>query len=317
MSVLDVSIIIVNWNTRELLRDCLQSVYAESDSCAFEVFVVDNASADGSAEMVAEEFPNVHLIRNSENRGFAAANNQAMLRSQARYVLLLNSDTRVLDHAIDKSVAFADARPEAAVVGCRALNADGTVQWNCFMFPSLLNLALSLSRLAMLFPRNRFFGRSRMTWWDYDTPRVVDAVAGCFMLVRREALAVVGPMAEDYYMYSEDTDWCWRFHRQGWKIMYAPDAVIVHLRAASSSQCASDMHVWQRRSVLMFLEKKSGLVVRWLANAMFCAASLVRLPFLAASCLRRGERAEAARRQRDLAFVALRFHLTGRVPGCV
>jgi len=312
---LDVSVIIVSWNTRDLLRDCLQSIYEQATEVSFEVYVVDNASKDGSAEMVSAEFPDVRLIRNPDNRGFAAANNQGIAIAAGRYILLLNSDTRVLDRAICRSVAFADDHPEAGVVGCRTLLADGTVQQNCYMFPSLLNLALSLSHLPMLFPRNRFFGRSRMTWWNYDTVKEVEVVAGCFMLVRRAALEQVGPMTEDCFMYSEDTDWCWRFHLAGWKVLYVPEPTILHHWQGSSSQCAAEMHVLQRRSVLMFLEKKSGKLTRWTANAMFCVASLVKLPVLMACRLCGGRRGEVARRQWPLATTALRFHLIGRVPG--
>jgi GT2 family glycosyltransferase len=310
----DVSVIIVSWNTRELLRDCLRSLHNETGDISSEVVVVDNASTDGSSDMVTAEFPVVRLVQNTENRGFASANNQGMAIARGRYVLLLNSDTRVLDGAVRKTVAFADAHPEAAVVGCRTLNLDGSVQWNCYMFPSLTNLALSLTRLSTLFTRNRFFGRSRMTWWNYDTPRVVDAVAGCFMLVRREAIDQVGPMAEDYFMYSEDTDWCWRFHRHGWKVMYTPTPVIVHARAASSSQSATEMHLLQRRSVLMFLEKKSGRLTRGIANLMFLLGSVIRLPLLAINQMRGGQKAEDARRQWQLSTASLRFHLKGRLP---
>jgi len=315
--ILDVSIIIVNWNTRDLLRDCLRSIYEETGGIGFEVIVVDNASSDGSADMVAGEFPQAKLIRNRDNRGFAAANNQGMASAVGRYFLLLNPDTRVLDRAIAKAVDFADSHPEAGLVGCRTLLSDGQVQLNCYMFPSLLNLMLSLSRLPAAFPRSRFFGRSRMTWWDYDTIMVVDVVAGCFMLARREAVQQVGPMAEEYFMYSEDTDWCWRFHRAGWQVLYTPEPTIIHYWKASSSQCALDMHVLQRRSVLMFLEKKSGKLTRWMANGLFCAASMIRLPLLAAYYLMRGRRAEVAKQQWPMTMTALRFHLTGRVPRCV
>jgi GT2 family glycosyltransferase len=311
---IDVSVVIVNWNTRELLRDCLGSVYAETREIGLEVIVVDNASSDGSADMVEAEFPRVRLIRNADNRGFAAANNQGIAVATGRYVLLLNSDTRVLDRAIARSVEFADAHPEAGVVGCRTLLTNGTVQANCYQFPSLLNLALSLSRLPMLFPRNRFFGRARMTWWAYDTVMPVDVVAGCYMLVRREALDQVGPMAEEYFMYSEDTDWCWRFHRAGWKILYTPEPTIIHYWQSSSSQCAADMHILQRRSVLMFLEKKSGKLARFIANLMFCVSSLLKLSILTVCRIGTSSRAEAAGRQWSLTTAALRFHLTGRVP---
>ncbi|MBN1341545.1 MAG: glycosyltransferase family 2 protein [Phycisphaerae bacterium] len=308
----DVSVIVVSWNTRALLRECLASVFDRAGPVRFEVIVVDNGSRDGSPDMVSQEFPRVRLIRNDENRGFAAANNQGIAVAGGRYVLLLNSDTTVLDEAIARAVVFSDEHPDTAVVGCRTFLPSGQLQHNCFQFPSLLNLLLSMSRLARRFPRSRFFGRQRLTWWDYDTPREVDAVAGCFMLVRREAIEDVGPMSESYFMYSEDTDWCWRFRRSGWKVMYTPDATIVHVHRGSSSQSSTGMHVLERRSLLLFLEKRSGRMVRATANLMFLTGSLLRLPVLA---LRRILGGQAARRQWELSAAALRFHLLGSLPG--
>jgi len=139
---MDVSVIIVSWNTRDILQDCLESVYAQTRGVSFEVIVVDNASSDGSVEMVRSQLQQVTLVANRDNRGFAAANNQGMQIARGRYILLLNSDTVVLDGAIQKVVAFADQHPEAAVVGCRVLNRDGTLQQSCFKYPSLLNLLL-------------------------------------------------------------------------------------------------------------------------------------------------------------------------------
>jgi hypothetical protein len=305
----DVSIIIVNWNTRDLLRDCLQSIYRHAGPETFEIIVTDNHSADGSADMVAAEFPGVRLIRNDANLGFATANNQGIAVASGRYVLLLNSDTIVLEGTIAGSLAFAEAHPRAAVVGCRTVFADGELQTNCYQLPSLLNLLLSLSHLPDAFPRNRFLGQRRLTWWNYDTPRAVDAVAGCFMLVRSEAIRQVGPLAEDYFMYSEDTDWCWRFGRAGWQILYTPEPQLIHLRAASSSKCETNMRLQERRSLLLFFEKKSGRFVRRIANLMFLSSCLLQVPVLALCRLWGGTGADAARKAWPLTTAALKFHL--------
>lgn len=313
-AVPDVSIVIVNWNTRDLLRDCLQSLRQQAGPVACEVIVVDNHSADDSVEMVRQDFPEVRLIANTANRGFAAANNQGIAIARGRYILLLNSDTRVVDGTIARTVAFADAHPDAGLVGCRTTFPDGRLQVNCFQLPNLLNIWLSLTKLEDLFARNRFFGQRRLTWWNYDTVREVEGIAGCFMLARRDALWQVGPMAEDYFMYSEDTDWCWRFRRAGWKVLYTPEPLLIHIRAASSNQCATDMHLLQRRALLMFVHRRSGRLARELANAMFLAASLVRLPLLAVQRLRGGRRAEQARQQWPRTRAALGFHFHGRLP---
>lgn len=314
LQAMDVSIIIVNWNTRQLLRECLQSISRHAGEVSFEVIVVDNHSTDASAEMVAAEFPQVHLIRNKDNRGFAAANNQGIAIARGRYVLLLNSDTQVLEGTLAKSIAFADAHPKAAVVGCRTVFPDGRLQINCYLFPGLLNLGLSLTHLAFIFPRNRFLGRRRLTWWNYDTPRQVDGVAGCFMLTRAEAIRQVGPLAEDYFMYSEDTDWCWRFARAGWKVMYTPEPRLIHVRAASSDQCETEMLLLQRRALLMFLERKSGRATRRIANVMYSVCALARLLVLQVRWLRRGSRTKAALQDWALAKATAKFHLFGRLP---
>lgn len=309
----DVTIVIVNWNTRQMLADCLNSVIAGATDEKYELIVVDNASSDGSCEMIASDFPSVRLIRNAENRGFAAANNQGIVVSDGRYVLLLNSDTLVSPGAIAATLTFADQNPDAAVVSCRVTGPRGGTQNVCYTFPSLLNLALSLAKLSLLFPRSRFFGRYRLSWWNYDQPRVVDAVAGCYMFVRREAIDEVGPLDECYFMYSEDVDWCWRFAQRGWKTMFAPVASIIHFGQASSCQCASDMHLQERQSLLMFLESKSGGLARHLANAMFCLGSLLRIPAAALQELAGRNRKQAADRRR-LSLAALRYHLSGKWP---
>lgn len=239
MLPIEVSIIVVNWNTVDLLRQCLRSVYRETNGINFEVIVVDNASSDESVAMVRQEFCEAILIANTENRGFAAANNQGIAISRGRYVLLLNSDTIVLDQAIQKTIAYGDNYPDTAVVGCRILNPDRSLQNSCFMFPSILNWFLFSTYLYQLFPRSHFFGREQMTWWLRDDSREVDVVTGCFMLVRRQAIDDVGMMDEGFFMYAEETDWCYRFKSKGWKNRFTPDAEIIHIGGASAPKLGS------------------------------------------------------------------------------
>lgn len=278
MSKPDVTIVIVNWNTREILRDCLRSVYQNAGLLDFDVIVVDNASSDGSVEMIQTEFDKVQLIANSDNRGFATANNQGIAVATGRYVLLLNSDTIVLDGALVKSVAFADAHPDAAVVGCRVLNRDLSMQPTCFMYPSVLNLAIAVPYLNRLFPRNRVFGREAMTWWDRDDVRDVEVVTGCFMLVRREALDRVGPMDADYFMYGEETDWCWRFRRAGWRLMFTPSGEIIHLGGQSTAQVKPRMLLQLRSGVLLFFRKQRSRPAYWAACLLTALWFGVRIP---------------------------------------
>ena len=275
----DVSIIIVNWNTCDILSDCLVSVYEQTESVEFEVIVIDNHSTDGSVEMIKNKFPQVRLIENPANRGFAAANNQWITWAKGRYVLLLNSDTVVLDNAIAKIVSFADNKPDVAVAGCRVLNPDGTLQQTCSMFPSVFNMLLSSTYLYKLFPKSKLFGRERMSWWDRTDVREVDVVTGCFMLVRQDAIRKVGSMDERFFMYGEETDWCYRFRQAGWKVMFTPTAEIIHLGGASSSKIKPEMVLQLRGSILLFIKKHMSHMAYATACFFVALFFLLRIPY--------------------------------------
>ena len=280
-SHMDVLIIIVNWNTCGYLRNCLASIYDQTQDIDFEVIVVDNASHDGSADMVRQEFPRVTLIANRENRGFASGNNQAMAIGQGRYLLLLNPDTVVVEGAVQKSLAFADQNEWCAVVGIYNESADGTLQRNCFRFASVGNLLISALGLHEVFPRNRLWGRERLTWWDYQSTREVPCVAGCYMLVRHDAIRQIGAMNEAYFMYGEEMDWCWRFHRGGWRVLYYPHAKIIHYGGAASSQNAAAMRIAQRESLLRFIESREGRLAGLCARGILVASGFVRFVYWA------------------------------------
>jgi GT2 family glycosyltransferase len=277
---LDLSIVIVNWNTIGLLRDCLRSIYATTRGLDFEVIVVDNASHDGSVEMARAEFPQAILIANAENLGFAAANNQGLAIARGRYALLLNSDTVVLDSALQRTVAFADAHPEAGVVGCRTLNPDGSLQNTCFMFPSLLNWLLFATYLYRVFPRSRFFGREQMTWWARDDVREVEVVTGCFMLVRREAIEAVGVMDPGFFMYAEETDWCYRFRRAGWKCLFTPDAEIIHIGGASAPKLSARRARIANASFMRYMSKHWSRPRAFAGRLMILCFYAIRLAVL-------------------------------------
>jgi GT2 family glycosyltransferase len=275
---LKLTIIIVSWNTKDILRQCLQSVYEQTRYLDFEVIVVDNASCDGSVAMVKREFPQVNLLENSDNKGFAVANNQAMAIAKGQYVLLLNSDTVILDNAIETTVDFADAHKDVAVVGPRVLNSDRTLQQTCFMFPSLLSMLLGSTYLNKLFPRSKFFGREQMTWWDRDDIREVDVVDGCFILVRREAVKQVGMLDERFFMYCEETDWCYRFRQAGWKVLFTSNAQIIHLGGQSSKQMPVEMSLQLRGSILQFMRKHRSVLEYKLACVLTWLFFAVRVP---------------------------------------
>jgi hypothetical protein len=276
---IDVSIIVVAWNVRELVRECLESTYAQTRGIDFEVIYVDNASKDGTVEMVRTQFPQVRIIENDENLGFIKANNQAIEVARGRYVLLLNSDTLVLDEAIQKTVAFADQNPDAAVVGCRVLNRDRSLQRACFMYPSLLNLVLAATYLYKVFPRSRFFGRERMSWWNFDDVRDVEVVCGCYALVRKAAIDEVGVMDETYFVYGDDPDWCYRFHEKGWRVVFTPGASIVHYGGQTTKQMSDDFLLQLMGTKLLFIRMHRGRIEFALSCLAMSLYFLLRVPY--------------------------------------
>ena len=274
---MDVSVIIVNYNTKGALKDCLVSVFEQTRGIEFEVIVVDNASSDGSVEMVAGEFPQVRLVASRENLGFAGGNNRGMEVAGGKYYLLLNPDTIVRAGAIEKAFGFAERTGDAGVVGCRIWSSDGTLQETTAIFPRFGQIVLSATGLPALFPKSRIFGRGMMTWWDHNDTREVETVAGCFMLVRRAAVDGVGRMDTRYFMYAEEMDWCYRFKKAGWKTYYCHEAQIVHLIGQSSKSSTRDMDLERRRSLLAFFKKHRGVIGGWAANALYGATDAFKV----------------------------------------
>lgn len=267
----DLSIVVVNWNTCEMTRDCLVSVRAGIAGLAAEVIVVDNGSTDGSADMIASEFPDCILIRNAENRGFAAANNQGFAIARGRHVLLLNTDTLVHGDVLPASVAWLDAHPEVGAMGCRVLNTDGSVQLTCSMYPSILNQFLQLSGLSKLtFPR--FFGRYLMTDWQRDSEREVEVISGCYLLVRHAVLDKVGPLDEDFFFFGEETDWCKRMRDAGWRLFFTPVGQITHHGSASARKLNHRRDLMLTQAKVRLHRKHSGLLAAsmiWTMGAAF------------------------------------------------
>jgi hypothetical protein len=291
---MDVSIVIVAWNVKELLHSCLSSVFDQTKGIAFEVVYVDNASVDGSVDMVAAEFPAVRILRNEKNEGFIRASNQGIEASDGRYVLLLNSDTVILDNAIAKMVEFADAHPEAGVVGCKVFHPDGSLQRSCFMYPSILSMFLSVVYLYKLFPRSRFFGREMMTWWDFDDVRQVQAVCGCCSLVRREAIRQVGLMDEIYFFYGDEADWCYRFEKSGWKNMFMPYAKIIHYGGATTKRMPDTFRLQLCGSHLIFMRLHRSKPAFACARLLMALFLFVRVPYWYLNALFNKEKRQAS-----------------------
>lgn len=275
------SFIIVSWNTKALLLECLESLFRETENHHWEIIVVDNASTDGSPELVRQRFPEVKLIRNDTNLGFAKANNIGVMQSTGRYIFLINSDVKILQGCIDHMCVFADQHPEIGMLGPKILNPDGTLQPSCMGFPTLRNAFCRALALDTLFPKSQLFGRRLMTFWAHDKVRSVDMLNGCFWMVRRHALNQVGLLDENFFIYGEDIDWCKRFRQAGWQVVFFPGAEAVHYGGASSSNAPIRFYIEMQRANLQYwakhhsrLAQMAFLLTMWLHEFVRIAGRL-------------------------------------------
>jgi GT2 family glycosyltransferase len=231
----DLTVVIVSYNCREVLLQCLESILRSAQDVSFEVHLVDNASTDGTAEAVRARYPWVTLTASPENLGFSRGNNLALREAKTPYVLLLNPDTVVCDHCFDHSIAFLAGHPGAGMVSCRLVTGDGSLDLACRRsFPSAWDGFCRAAGLAACFPRSPLFARYNLTYLDESRPCRVDAVNGAYMMVTRRAMDRVGLLDEDYFMYMEDMDWCWRFGQAGFEVHYDPGCTVTHLKGQSS-----------------------------------------------------------------------------------
>jgi len=251
--MIDLSILIVNWNTRGFLLRCLRSIFETREEDSWEVIVVDNGSRDGSGEEAKRRFPVIRLIENEKNLGFAKAMNQGLQQSSGRYALLLNPDTQVKEGAIERLLSFMAAHPEVGISGGHLLNRDGSKQNSIANFPSLATELLNKSLLRWMFPK-RFPGKGR----NYSEPIEVDSVIGACMIVRRETMEQVGPLDEDYFLFLEETDWCYRMKKAGWKVYHLPQAEIYHDQGKSVEREKKKAKVEYYRSRYLFFRKNRG-----------------------------------------------------------
>lgn len=264
----EVSIIIVNWNTCDLLSECLHAIAREAASIAYDVWVVDNGSSDDSVAMLRRDFPHVHVIESKINLGFAGANNLAMQRSTGRYLLLLNTDALVTPGSIHALLALAEQTPRAGIVGAHLLNPDGSFQASHTNFPTLWQEFLMLSTIG-----RRIYG----PWYpshgpeEAKGPQRVDYVEGACLLVRRDALEAVGGLDEGYFMYAEEVDWCKRMAVQGWEVWYAPAAQVVHIGGASSVNRKTSREADLYRSRVRYFRIHHGRLQAEMLKAMIVA----------------------------------------------
>ena len=270
-----VSVVIVSWNTVDVLRGCLASIRDETRSC-HQVVVVDNASTDGTQEMVASEFPEVELVCNTDNRGFAAANNQGIERSVGAHVLLLNPDTVILGGAIDRCLEWLARHPEVGCMGCQVFEDEATVQRTCFSDMTPFNMMLVEFKLLEALPS--IFGKAEYRMWDRMTEREVDVVSGMFMLVPRAVVEKVGMLDEAFFVFAEEADWCRRIRAAGWRCYFSPVAKILHLDGGSKStaQIRPRMHVQLQKSKLIYMNKYYGKLGEFVARLTMIASMTAR-----------------------------------------
>jgi hypothetical protein len=254
MIEIPLSIIIVNWNTRQLLHDCLKSVFCTIPNTHFEIFVVDNGSTDGSPQMVLEKFPKVQLIQNQRNSGFARANNQAIQLSKGRYILLLNSDTLITPNAIDQMINFGENHYQAGIIGACLVYPDGQLQKSYGRLPSLLSETTSLAGLDKLRVKLHEVKQS-------SKPIETEFVSGACMMIRKSVLQQVGVLDENFYFFSEEIDLCYRARKVGWRIFYIPSAVVMHIEGGSSGINAERM-LNLYRGKLRYFKKHYGDTVK-------------------------------------------------------
>lgn len=259
---MDISFIIVNWNTKALLQNCLESILKTVDILTYEIIVVDNASSDGSVEMLARQYPEVRVIGNKENRGFGVANNQGFAVMQGKYALLINTDAVLTDQAVKKLWSFAEGYPQAAIVCGQLLNADGTKQNSIASFPTLLTIATNTSLLEYLFP-----GKYPSKRYDHSKPLEVDSAIGACMMIRKEALDKVGFFDDRYFFFFEETDMAYAMRHAGWKIYQVPDALIYHLQGQSIGHNA--------RSRIEFYRSRYQFLNKWHSKAYYQIASII------------------------------------------
>lgn len=256
----NLSVIIVSWNTRHLLRECLESLYKFTSGISFEVFVVDNNSSDGSAEMVRKDFPQVILIENKENAGFSKANNQAIRVSKGRYVALLNPDTLLIEDVFSPLIKYADHYNNIGAIGPKILNGDGQkIQYSCARrLPNIYLEFCHLSGLSRKFPKTKVFGGTYMAYWDHNSSRYVEGLSGACMVVRRKAIDEVGLMDKNQFMYGDEIEWCKRILDAEWKIYYYSQASIIHYGEESSKQIKHDIVNIVKESKWYYYKKHYG-----------------------------------------------------------
>jgi GT2 family glycosyltransferase len=274
---MDLSILIVNWNSARYLKACLSSLFREVKGIEFEVLVVDNASYDGSAELVSEDFPQVTFVQSEKNLGFTRGNNLLFRRARGRNILLLNPDTEVVGDAIQKMLGHLERLPQAGAIGCRLVDAQGALQTTILAFPTIWNQLLDIEFLQQRFP-NCSLWKLKPLYDNGPTPVEVDALAGACFMVKRHVFERVGLMTEDYVMYGDDIELSYKIWKAGYKVLYTNQSRVIHYEGKSAESWKRGLpDVWKRASIYRFLRASHGRCYCACYKAAMAFAAFVRL----------------------------------------
>ena len=281
-----ISVIIVSWNVKRYLVDCLNSLQQYPPSHKYEIIVVDNNSIDGTSDLVKEKFPYINFIKNEQNLGFAAANNRGIKVAKGLYIFLLNPDTIVHKGAVDRLIGFMDDNPDVGACGPKLLNADGTTQGSVRQFPTF-RAALyrhTIFKVLLIFRKQQH--RYMMRHFSYDRQMDVDQVTGAAFMTRKSIVDQIGAMDEQFFMYYEEVDFCYRVNKAGYRIVFTPTAAITHFGGQSSGQIPIENRMMLVKSMLMFFRKHRGRFVTGLFNVLFKPAVILRdINNIAVGCL--------------------------------
>ncbi|MFF5993855.1 glycosyltransferase family 2 protein [Lysinibacillus sp. KU-BSD001] len=275
---MDLTIVIINYNTKKLTLECIDSVYKSNLPYMFEIFVVDNHSSDSSVEAIKKHYPNVRLVENKENVGFSKANNQAIKQAQGRYILLLNSDTVLMENTLAVMTQYMDNHIDVGAAGCEVLLPNGKLDQACHRgFPTPQASFYYMSGLAKKYPNSSKYNGYHKSYLNMKEIHEIDCLVGAFMLIRKETINQVGMLDEEFFMYGEDIDWCYRIKEGGWKIIYNPTVSIIHYKGASSRKKPFKIIYEFHRAMYLFHKKHYAKKYSIFVNCLVYAGIAVKL----------------------------------------
>lgn len=290
---IDVSICIVNWNAKDLLQQCIQSIKERTAGVSYEIVIVDNNSQDGSVQMLQRFCPGCVVIDSRKNLGFAKGNNEAVKKASGKYILYLNPDTALITNAIRGMYLFLEKNPDFGAVGCKLVDSEGQIQFTCARtFPTPFNQFSYLALLNRVFPHSRHFSTAELGYWNHADSREIDCLSGACIMVRKQIIDALNGFDEHFFMYAEDVDLCYRIRKQSWKIYYLAEECVYHHEGASSKKRSNKYFtpLWQRASNYYFLDKHFGSLKAFTYKTAVAAGSIIRLfalifltPFLIAT----------------------------------